>query len=69
MRSCKPIFLRDLEAPRPGLEPGTSCLEGRCSIQLSYRGLRRVVGLFFPFHHLIRSPLLYPAELQGQSIF
>ena len=25
-------------APRSGLEPETLCLEGRCSIQLSYRG-------------------------------
>ncbi len=27
------------QIPRPGLEPGTYGLEGRCSIQLSYRGL------------------------------
>ena len=24
--------------PPPGLEPGTLCLEGRCSIQMSYGG-------------------------------
>ena len=26
--------------PRTGLEPATLCLEGRCSIQLSYRGIK-----------------------------
>ena len=36
-------------APRAGLEPATLCLEGRCSIQLSYRGLRYYSGRFFFF--------------------
>src|SRR4030095_6084510 len=27
-------------APREGIEPPTPCLEGRCSIRLSYRGAR-----------------------------
>jgi len=30
-----------LLAPRAGLEPATRCLEGSCSIQLSYRGQRK----------------------------
>ena len=30
------------QIPRPWLEPGTYGLEGRCSIQLSYRGLFRI---------------------------
>ena len=30
---------RILTVPLPGLEPGTLCLGGRCSIQLSYKGL------------------------------
>ncbi len=30
---------RTLMAPRTGLEPVTRCLEGSCSIQLSYRGV------------------------------
>ena len=29
---------------RAGLEPATTCLEGRCSIQLSYRAVWCVVG-------------------------
>jgi hypothetical protein len=28
--------LRTMEVIPPGLEPGTCCLEGSCSIQLSY---------------------------------
>ena len=28
-------------APRGGIEPPTRCLEGSCSIQLSYRGVRQ----------------------------
>ncbi len=37
--------LRYSSAPRPGLEPGTLGLEGRCSIQLSYRGIAALKGL------------------------
>jgi hypothetical protein len=38
---AKPPRLRELHgAPRAGLEPATRGLEGRCSIQLSYRGTR-----------------------------
>ena len=28
-----------MRVPRAGLEPATTCLEGRCSIHLSYRGI------------------------------
>jgi hypothetical protein len=52
-RSCRPriaggepdpkrlIRLRVL-VPREGIEPPTRCLEGNCSIRLSYRG-RRII--------------------------
>ena len=34
-RSCKPYCLKKKVRPA-GLEPATPCLEGRCSIRLSY---------------------------------
>ncbi len=36
-----PGGLRNRLAPREGIEPPTRCLEGSCSIQLSYRGAVR----------------------------
>ena len=35
----------EILAPRAGFEPATLCLEGRCSIQLSYRGTSSVIPL------------------------
>lgn len=32
-------------APRGGIEPPTGCLEGSCSVRLSYRGGGRVASL------------------------
>src|SRR4051812_47335664 len=39
--TAKGRFYRGSEAPPGGLEPPTCGLEVRCSIQLSYRGVRR----------------------------
>src|SRR5204863_7735396 len=36
--------------PRVGLEPTTCCLEGSCSIQLSYRGLVLIMASRCGFH-------------------
>lgn len=34
-------------APQAGLEPATYCLEGSCSVQLSYWGANTVVYIMF----------------------
>ena len=39
-----------------GFEPVTVCLEGRCSIQLSYATINITL-----LNRLLRRPLLYPA--------
>ncbi len=51
-----------VQAPPPGLEPGTTGLEGRCSIQLSYRGLGR-----FLLGRTIRPKTLIHAKMGGLS--
>ena len=40
----KPIKIKNKMAPRSGLEPETYGLEVRCSVQLSYRGLKPFVN-------------------------
>ena len=38
-RSRVVMSVQEFEVPSPRLERGTTCLEGRCSIQLSYEGV------------------------------
>ena len=37
------MSVQEFEVPSPRLERGTTCLEGRCSIQLSYEGVNRFI--------------------------
>lgn len=41
-------------APLTGLEPATRCLEGSCSVQMSYRGRKRVT-----FYHTSPQPAMF----------
>ena len=44
------------KAPRAGLEPATSTLEEWCSIQLSYRGLRRsIFAAYYRFYYFYKT--------------
>jgi hypothetical protein len=47
-RDCFAVFKRDKTIPPAGLEPATPCLEGRCSIRLSYEGGWRSCSCMIP---------------------
>ena len=74
LRSNEPAFREEVQAlardrvreklaPREGIEPPTPCLEGRCSIRLSYRGARNFLAMTPAYQTLVS--LSNPRESVG----